>query len=277
MLNPLRHSLRIGISRTRITLLKTSGLLRPRANLLANAPIAEEAAATPERLGAQLDSMLAAANCSRLATTIVLSDDWTRLLMVTPPKNSGSLQDCRAAADMRFQNLYGEPVSGWMLEADWDARHAFLACAIRRPLLDTLQQTALKNHLKLISITPQFIAMWNRWKRKLQANAWFGAAHADMLTLGAVDGRRLCAVRTVAIPAGAWQEKHWLPEHLSREALRLNLPMPSHIQLCGSVPGQWATQTMGALTCTRLDACLPLTENGSIADGSRLASSGMRS
>lgn len=276
MLDLFHHSLRIGLSRTRITLLETGGLLRPRPRLLANAALAAEASTMPERLGAQLDSMLIAANCSRLATTIVLSDDWARFLMVTPPKNSGSVQDCRAAAEMRFQDLYGDPVSGWKLEADWDAQHAFLACAVPQPLLNVLQQTALKNRLKLISVTPQFIAMWNCWQRKLQANAWFGVVHAELLTLGAIDRQRLCAVRTAAVPPGAWQDKHWLPEHLAREALRLNLPVPSQLQLCGSVPGQWATQTVGALTCTRLDAHLSLAESGPSTDGSKLASSGMR-
>lgn len=278
MRNYFSHSLRIGLSRTGITLLKTSGLLRSQTSVLANAALAEEASTAPERLGAQLHDMLVATNCARLATTIILSDDWVRLLMVTPPQNAGSVQDCRAAADMRFQALYGEPVSAWALEADWDARHAFLACAIPQPLLDMLRQTADMNRLTLISIAPQFVIMWNHWRRELQANAWFGVAQDDRLTLGAVDRQRLCAVRSVAVPHGAWQEKQWLPEHLVREALRLNLPVPSHIQLCGSVPGQWVTQTMGALTCTRLDAGQSPTESGSITTaGGRLASSGMRS
>jgi hypothetical protein len=118
--------------------------------------------------------------------------------------------------------------------------------------------------------------MWNRWHRSLQANAWFGVVQHDSLTLAAVDQQRLHAVRTTAVPSGAWQEKQWLPEHLSREALRLNLTAPSHLQLCGSLPGQWVTQTMGTLTCTRFDAAQSLTKSGSITGGGRLASSAMR-
>jgi hypothetical protein len=277
MLDQLQHSLRIGLSRTGITLLKTSGLLRRQTSLLANAALSEEASAVPERLGAQLHNMLVAANCTKLPTTIILSDDWVRLLMVAPPRNAGSLQDCRAAAEMRFLALYGDSTAGWQLEADWDARHAFLACALPRPLLEVLQQTALKNGSTLISIAPQFIAMWNHWHRKLQADAWFGVVQGDMLTLGAIDQQRLCAVRPVAVPDGAWGDKQWLPEHLTREALRLNLPAPSCIQLCGALPDQWATRTMDALTCIRLDAGQSLTEPGSITAGGRLAGSGMRS
>ena len=270
------HSLRIGVSRTRITLLTSGGFPRSRISLLADAAVAEEAAAIPERMGAQLHSMLVAANCAGRTTTIVLSDELTRFLMVTPPKNSGSLADCRAAAEMRFRDLYAEPVSDWKLDADWQAQQAFLACAIPRALLNVLQQTAHKNRLKLVSLAPQFILAWNRWRKKLQPHAWFGVAHASMLTLGAVDAQRLCAVRAITMPPGAWQDSHWLPEQLTREALRLNLPAPSHIQLCGSVPGQWVSQSFGALTCTRLDTNPAQAESALLADGFKLATSGMR-
>ena len=277
MLDQFRHSLRIGLSRTGITLLKTSGLMRHKTSLLASAAVSAETSAVPERLGAQLHTMLVAANCANLPATIILSDDWARLLMVAPPRNAGSLQDCQAAAEMRFLALYGESASGWQLEADWDAQHAFLACALSRPLLDVLHQTALNNKLTLISVAPQFVAMWNHWRRKLQADAWFGVVQDDRLTLGAVDHQRLCAVRSALVPGDAWMDQQWLPDHLTREALRLNLPTPSRIHLCGAVPGQWTTKTMDTLTCIRLDAGRSLTETGLITAGGSLAGSGMRS
>jgi hypothetical protein len=277
MLDRLHHSLRIGLTRTGIMLLQTSGLLRRQTALLASAALPEGARAEPERLGAQLQGMLVAARFSRLPTTIILSDDWVRFLMVAPPRNAGSLQDCRAAAEMRFLALYGESASGWQLEADWSARQAFLVCAIPRPLIDVLKQTALQNRLPLVSITSQFIAAWNFWHRKLQTDAWFGVVHGDLLTLAAIDRKRLCAVRSISVPADAWAGKQWLPEHLSREALRLNLPAPSRIQLCGDLPGQWLTRTMGALACTRLDAGRAFTETGLHMPGGALADSEMRS
>ncbi|UUZ55504.1 hypothetical protein LP419_07490 [Massilia sp. H-1] len=52
-----------------------------------------------------------------------------------------------------------------------------------------------------------------------------------MLTVGAIDGGRLQAVRAVALPDGASLE--WLERHIAREALRLNLPVPARLQLAG--------------------------------------------
>lgn len=276
MLSYFYHSLHVGLSRTSITLLKRSGLVRPQTSLLTNVALPEGTFRTPEVLSTQLDNVFAASGCTKLPVTLTLSDDLVRLLMVTPPGNAGSVRDCRAAAEMRFQDLYGEPVSGWTLEADWNARHSFVACAIPTPLLKVLEQAALKYQLTLISVTPQFIAMWNQYRRKLQVGAWFAVVQDKTLTLGVIEERRLCAVRTSAVPNEAWEGTQWLPEHLAREALRLRLPVPASIQFCGALPGQWAAQKMGTLNCGRLDKPHPSDESRLITSGVELATSGIR-
>lgn len=233
-------------------MLRSTGWRR-QPELLVDRPLANEAAVTPERLALQLRTILTETKCCGVPATIVLADEWVRLFMATPPHNTGRLQDCRAAAAMRFQALYGEPGHEWQLEADWDARHPFLACAIPHVLLNALRQVAQDCALQLISVTPHFIAAWNRWHKSLQAGAWFGVVSDNFLTLGLIDQKRLCAVRTTALPADACDDPHWMTAHLAREALRMNLALPTQIQLCGQVPGQWVTQATGALQCTRLE------------------------
>lgn len=254
MRNRYTDRLRIGVSAHGITLLHTGGWFKKHSTVLADRAWPEHALAAPEQMAARLRSMLTEYKCERLSATIVLSDALVRLWSVTPPQNSARLSDCQAATALRFQTLYGEPMTDWELAADWDARQPFLACAMPRPLLRTIEEVAREHQLTLLEIAPQFIAAWNRWRAEIGAASWFGVLHDEVLSIGAIHQRRLCAVRAAPLPADALDDRGWLPRHLQREALRLNLDMPAEIQLCGPIPEPWVSRAAGALRCTRLDA-----------------------
>lgn len=246
--------LTIEVTATAIRLLHTRGWLRTHATILADQVLPQGATENLGLLTHRLRAILTGTQCSGFSTTIILPDMMARLFMVAPPLNSAKLQDYRAAAGLRFQELYGEPPTDWHLDADWNARQPFLACALPRTMLNELQQIAHDHRLTLIGIVPRFVDAWNRWHAKLNATAWFGVVQDNVLTLGVINRQRLDTVRTSAIPATGWDDEQWLPQYLGREALRLNLPMPDQIRLCGSIPGHWTTCTMGSLHCTRLDA-----------------------
>lgn len=256
MLDVFNKRLHIGISRDSMALLQASGWRRSRVTLLSQARLTAEHTATADRMAGQLGDMIAQARCANRAASIVLADDWVRLFMVTPPQNATRLQDCRAAAHMRFQALYGESPGDWQLEADWDVRRPFLACAMPRALLQALNTAASAHHVALIEVMPHFVAAWNRWHSVLKPDSWFGTACDNTLTLGVLNAQSLDAVRCATVPHDAWHGGQWLPEHVAREALRLHLPVPQRIQLCGSIPAHWTAQEIGSLTCERLDAAL---------------------
>jgi hypothetical protein len=218
---------------------------------------------------------MAVTGCEGLPAEIIVADEWVRMFMVTPPKNCSRIEDCRAAANMRFQSLYGEGVSDWHLEADWDPQYPFLACALPQPLRSALLQVATEHRLTLTSVLPHFIATWNRWHRQLTATSWFGMVHDNTLTLGIVDQQRLCGVRTVSMPDHAWNDPQWLPDYVQREALRLNVSTITSLQLGGAVPGQWATKTIGTLECTRLDGDAQTPSQASRSASLILAHSGL--
>lgn len=246
--------LRIGISKNAIALMLVSGWFKPRSVLLAEQNFADSSAVTIEQIALTLRAMLTASACRGLPTSIVLADTYSRMLMVTPPQNASRREDCRAAAAQRFFTLYGEPASGWQISADWHARRPFLACALPRDLLNMLAQIGAQFDLKLLALTPQFIAAWNRWHRQIEADSWFGVVHADALTFAVQQRRRIVAVRSMPMPIASWDAPDWLPQQLAREALRLNLPAPQRLQMCGALEADWLTRTIGALVCTRLDA-----------------------
>jgi hypothetical protein len=218
------QALRLGVASGGVALVQTS---RWGAASLLGEQSFDSAAGMQDALGTVLDGAYAG-----WPLTIVLADEMVRLWQVTPPQLSARLADLEAAAAQRFQLLYGEPVADWTLSAGWDPVRPFLAAALPRALLGALEQGA--KQLKVVEIVPQFVAVLNRWSGALKPGAWFGLVHDKVLTLGACDGGAIVAVRAAALPEGA--DGVWLAEHLAREALRLNLPAPERLQLCGSVP-----------------------------------------
>lgn len=267
MLERFGMHLRLGVSPAAVTLVRVGRRAR-QCQLLVEQPVAPVPGAPNEGIAAALQRLFDAYDGARLPLRLVLADGLVRHWMVTPPQNALHQSDCQAAAAMRFQTLYGEPLDNWRLAADWDARQPFLACALPGALLDTLQRAAAVRQLPVLEIAPQFVTAWNRWRRAIAPQAWFGLVGADTLTLAVPLGARLHAMRAATLPAAAWQDAAALARHLTREALRLDTPLPALLHLCGALaddlPQSWSVPLAAdangakALQCTRLDTALQL-------------------
>jgi hypothetical protein len=252
MLSLFTESLHLRLTHRSITLLKTSGWPRTITTVAGNARFSEGTLSNPDRFSKALAAVLEQAKCRGMATSVTLADELVRLFMVTPPQNIGRLADCHAAAAMRFQALYDQAPSAWKIDANWDVRHPFLACAMPVGLLSSLQEACVQHRLKLIEIQPQFVTAYNRCRKALGSEVWLGSVQGSALTLGAFDQQRLAAIRPLSLPASAWQDDEVLPNCLEREALRLGLSAPQQIQICGDFPGHWASRKIGSLLCVRL-------------------------
>jgi len=208
---------------------------------------------SPTALATQLGTIIQEAKCEGLSASVMIADELVRIFVVVPPKNCGHIEDYRAAAEIRFETLYGESTNGWHIEADWHVQHPFIACAVPQSLSTALRQVATEQRLTLTTLLPHFIATWNRWHRQLISSSWFGFVHDQHITVGLIDQQRPCGVRTIPLPDNAWTDTQWLADHVNCEALCLNVAAPTSLQLCGDLPPQWASSTIGSLQCLRLD------------------------
>ena len=195
--------------------------------------------------------------------------------MVTPPSNATTLADCVAAAEARHQVLFGEPLGDWQMTADWHGSRAFLACALPKSLLAELRDCARDHRLVLQHIAPQFVVAWNRWRSQLSEGAWFGVMHEGSLTVAAIAGGGMRAIREISVSSGVIHEQGLLSNLLAREALRMNIPKPEAISLCGELPMNWVMQQVDDLTFTRLDNPMPESSSPATAVVA-LAMTGMR-
>jgi hypothetical protein len=177
-----------------------------------------------------------------------LGDELVRYFIVTPPGNSARMQDLQAATAVRFQVLYGESSSAWHIVGDWQANAPFLACAVSRRICSALQQAVVAQQACLVSVTPTFVAAWNRSRRQLGASTWLATLGDETLTLGLVSNAarpRLAAVRTLRLPQTS-PSLAWLREQVARAALLDDLPSPSVLQIHGPQIDGW--QEQGAST-----------------------------
>ena len=178
----------------------------------------------------QLHVILAALPCRGAMTTVTVDDDWCRMFVVTPPANAAHRRDCDAALALRFQQLYGDAAESWILQADWRIDAPFLAAALPRALHAALLQAGAAFKLRYIAILPHAVAAWNRWHHEVRRGDWFGVAHADRLTLMALDGGALRAVLRMSLSQDAMMDPGWLSACVEREALRMNLTLPQRVQ-----------------------------------------------
>ena len=276
MLNRWGTSLRIGIAKTGITLLRIQGWRQPRLSVLADLPLQESHMDDNPELLQQLRAALDQAPCAGLKASIVIADDWARYFMATPARNAMRLSDCKAVAEMRFHTLFDESSAAWRLEADWDACHPFPVCAAPRWLLEGVESIAAERKLIVMNILPHFIAAWNQWGVDVGPDAWFGVSHRANLTLGIFQHGRLSAMRTAMIPEGADADPAWLSGHVAREALRLGLPAPAQVRVCGDASAPWFEDDHASPVCRRADAQLHQLITPSGSSGVHLAMAGLR-
>ncbi|HEY5800534.1 MAG TPA: hypothetical protein VIT92_09955 [Burkholderiaceae bacterium] len=260
----MRNGVRLGsqvhvaIAPRGITVWRADGLLRKRYTQVADIALAP--GTSTESLQLQLSVLLQDTGCAALPASFVIDDAMARLFMVTPPANAASLADCHAAAQLRLLQLYGDTAGSHALRCDWRRNEAFLACALPQTLIAALEQTARG---PILQIAPHFVRSWNQHRGKLKAKAWFAVATQDMLTLAPLAQGQLHAVRALPLPPGAWHQTDWLVRQVHMEALRLDLPVPDLLQICGPLPGHDAILHIGALQCIRLASPgLPATASG---------------
>jgi hypothetical protein len=216
---------------------------QPTAVSLLDVTIGGAPESDPAALIAPLAPALGDRRYAGLALSVTLSDEWVRLFMVAPPKNTLRMQDVRTAVAMRFHMLYGDDPARWRLTCDDGIDRRFLACAMPAALFQAIQQLCNAYGLRLASLSPSFVATWNLVHRRL-GRAWFGVVHDETITIGCVEAApkpELAAVHRLRLPLD--YHEGWLADQLRGVALRHGLHNPRELKLFGryvadlNVPG----------------------------------------
>ncbi len=202
----------------------------------------------------QLKSALTESAGNGEVIDVVVADAFCRLFVTKPPSNVSRRADLDAAVALRFQNLYGESATDWLLRADWQVDAPFITAAIPQALYGGLCDIARAFKLRIVHLAPACITAWNRWRRAVIVGDWFGEVSNTQLTLIAFDGARIQHVDQQPLDNVATAAPDWLTGFVQREALQLNLSMPSRILCGGHVPSAWLEAGAERLSCHLLSA-----------------------
>lgn len=160
--------------------------------------------------------------------TVVLSNHLVRYAVVPWSAALGTPAEEEAYVRHHFAKIHGERAKGWSLRASPAPGSApRLASAIDKALLDELKSLFNgKTAPRLVSIQPQLMAAFNRWRRAIPAGgAWLVLADAE----------RAC----IALHGGAgWRAVHngkgeWL-SLLDRERHRVEGDVPDLVLIAGA-------------------------------------------
>lgn len=245
-------SYRLGIADASAALLESSGWWRQQIKQVGERIYSPSITEPWDNLRAELNELIGNATGTRRPLAIVVANQWARLFVVTPPHNASTLNDCAAAAAMRFQELYGDSARHWKIKANWHATQAFVACAIPATFIEMLLTTANQHRMTITSVVPHFIAAWNRWHHQLDGTAWFGVAQGNHLELAIINDGKICALQALNLPEHAWHDPQWMTTQLARQALMRDVPTAKKLQLCGHLPNWPGKNTPSPDTGCRL-------------------------
>lgn len=170
-------------------------------------------AARPDELAAALAPLRSPLRAQRV--DVVLDDALVKLFVVRPARGLAGMRELRAVVAARFEDLFGFDAAGWRIEADWRARHPFLACAAPLSLLGAID-TALPHRA---SVAPLIVHCLGA-ATQLTGTVWFAARTRAWITATCWRNGAIEHVRSSAL-APEQSLRSWLTE----EALLIDRPL----------------------------------------------------
>lgn len=188
-----------------------------------------------------IHSCLSSIKPAASSVRILVSDYYARFWIAQPPAEATTKSDLSASARWRFEDLFGEPPLVWNIEADWNARRPFMACALPNLLTDAIATTSAACRIGVTSCLPRFIAEWNTHHRRLRKydSVWLAVLADSTVTIALVRGKEIAQIQQVRCLPTNGVDLDALTASLRGMALQAEHACPSTVMLCGDVPEQW--------------------------------------
>jgi len=198
----------------------------PHGTALETASFTNIGADQPDRLRGALDARRAGKHVD-----VVLDDAVARFLVVRPGEGVVSLSELRAVVAARLEDLFGLDATAWCIEADWQARRPFLACALPTDLLQVVRETLPAAR----SIAPAFVHCLAEFRAR-QSDGWLLHATAAQATVARLAGGTVTHVRSSARPddLGAWLAEQALLAEQPRDSVWVFSVDADAVDLAGS-------------------------------------------
>lgn len=153
---------------------------------------------------------------------IIVANDFVRYLMLPQQPISMRPAEQHAYAAATYREVYGAVADGWHIKLhDAEPNQATLVAAIDEKLLESLKQVSLKYQLKLVSVQPYLMRVFNSLSKQVgKLNGYLVIVESRRLLLLSMLQGQCQNLRTVNINAASGED--WQLEFknlLARESL----------------------------------------------------------
>jgi hypothetical protein len=205
--------------------------------------LAQVARGNEDDLSSHFALCLQALPAQRCGLHIVLDDALVKFWKVVPPANTVQFDDLGAAARIRFEALHDLPVSEWTIQADWNAREPFLACAVPAHFLTALGECLNKpksHRTKVIACTPAFIHCWNRHQPHMANSVQgLGVVNETTVTIAIIQNAKLIETRCFPLPDVRLESLQGLDQAIQNWGVQLDRKIPELMWLTGRLSRMW--------------------------------------
>jgi hypothetical protein len=216
----LRDQLRIKLSPEMVAMVRLGRGFHPevvaRNSITCAAPSHDEAAWAKVLAG--LEALLSTMEGEKIDAVVTLSNHFVRYALVPWNEQINDPGEEQAFIRLCFTQIYGADAKLWALRASPAGYgETRVACAIDQGLLEGVERVAAAHGVRLVSLQPYLMSMFNQWCGELQgSSAWFVVAEPGRLCISQLQQARWHTVRTIKV-GDDWQ--HALQKLLEREYL----------------------------------------------------------
>lgn len=220
-----REQLRIGLFPDQLILAGRQRGLRRTTTWEGTVPVA--ASDDPRHWQPAVDTLAAALgefNPGKREVTVILSNHFVRYSLLPWNAALKTADEWLALARHRLSSAHGDAISEWEIQVSETApKGPRVACAIDKPLLDTVETTIVGSGARLASMQPLLVAAFNRLRPKAGESCWLVIAEAACLTLVLIELGNWRAIMSRQV-GEEWRAE--LPGMLERESAILGLEQP---------------------------------------------------
>lgn len=205
-MSPLwRDEVSVFVGARRVALARMRRGLRPVRVAETSATVNCVGAGDWDATGHALDEQLAQPAWRDADARIVIGDHWARYAMV--PWSSALRDESERKSHARhvLASVYGEPSGGWALAISSYARaSARVVSAIPTGMLEDIRSMLDARRLRIVSMQPQLVAAYNRWRHRLpRCAAWFVSVDDGILAAAHVSEDGWDLVQSIRV-RGDW-------------------------------------------------------------------------
>ncbi|MDO9420110.1 MAG: hypothetical protein Q7T66_05540 [Herminiimonas sp.] len=129
---------------------------------------------------------------------VIVSDSFTRYGLLPWVGKLTNHSELMTLAHIHFNNLYGPPSANWIITADkGEYEKARIGCALDQTLITSIGELCKVSRLKLVSLQPNFMQVYNHWRLSIGVDALFGVLEPDQCVLASLKNGHWHSIRTI--------------------------------------------------------------------------------